>query len=112
MAWESRHGRGRYYTRSKRVNGRMVREYVGGGLIGELAATEDAEKLAERVEKREAWNLGKQELERIDGLLERFVKDAQNATRIALIDAGYYRHHRGEWRKRRVRTQTDSLENV
>jgi len=112
MAWESRNGVGHYYTRSKSVNGRVVREYVGSGLIGEIAATRDAERRSERIEKQEAWNDGKQELERMDGLLDRFVKNAQNVTRMILIDAGYYRHHRGKWRKRRVRTQADSPENV
>lgn len=102
MAWETRNGRGLYYTRSKRVNGRVVREYVGTGLRGELAASEDAERRAERIDKREAWNVEKQELERIDGLLERFTEVASSATRLVFIDAGFHRHHRGEWRRRRV----------
>lgn len=102
MAWETRNGGGRYYTRSKRVNGRVVREYVGSGPIGELAAAEDAERLARRIEERSAWTAEKQELERIDSLLDRFVKDAQDVTRMVLVDAGYYRHHRGEWRRGRV----------
>ena len=33
MGWE----RGRYYTRSKKVNGRVVREYVGTGQLAALA---------------------------------------------------------------------------
>lgn len=40
MSWE-RHDKRWYYYRSKRVNGRIVREYVGGGEKGRRAAAAD-----------------------------------------------------------------------
>jgi hypothetical protein len=43
--WEKRERGGLYYTRSRKVNGRVVREYVGSGALGELAALMDAQEL-------------------------------------------------------------------
>ena len=43
--WEKRERGGLYYTRSRKVNGRVVREYVGSGASGELAALMDAQEL-------------------------------------------------------------------
>ena len=43
--WERRERGGLYYTRSRKVNGRVVREYVGSGALGELAALMDAQEL-------------------------------------------------------------------
>lgn len=66
MGWD----RGRYYSRSVRVNGRVQREYVGGGETGLLAAAAaadaDADRRALRAEKYRAWESEKIQLEALD----------------------------------------------
>ncbi len=47
MGWD----KGLYYARSKREGGRVVREYVGGGLVGKVASDLDARRRAERKAK-------------------------------------------------------------
>ena len=98
MAWE----KGRYYTRSRKVNGRVVREYIGGGEAGELAAKLDAIKLEERNRERELWRAEKEEIEAVDNQLTEFCEMADMIARAAMVAAGFH-FHRGEWRRRRVR---------
>ena len=40
MGWEQR-GNNPYYYRARRINGRVVKEYVGTGASAEAAAAED-----------------------------------------------------------------------
>jgi hypothetical protein len=105
MGWETRRGSGRYYTRSRKVNGRIVREYVGTGLVAELVAQQDAEARAEKRAERERfqqeaarWACTAAPLTELSRLLD-------GLTAAALIAAGYHQHHRGAWRKRRHGTQ-------
>ena len=101
MAWETRRGRGRYYTRSKRVAGRVVREYVGGGVAGDVAAELDALERAARAAAAAAWRAELERLEELDGAVAAFDGAVEALARAALLAAGYRQHHRGEWRRRR-----------
>jgi hypothetical protein len=61
MGWEKRERGGLYYTRSRRVDGRVVREYFGTGPLAEIVALEDD---LERLQKEEEAAYRKEERER------------------------------------------------
>jgi hypothetical protein len=102
MAWE----RG-YYYRVRRENGRVVREYVGNGRLGQLAAELDALEREKGRETRrldaEALRNEQAELDALDANLEAVIETTDVLAHAALVAAGYHLHKRGEWRKRRDR---------
>ncbi len=102
MGWETRNGRGRYYTRSQKVGGRVVREYVGTGLVGELAARSDADDRAHRRAERDRLEKAIAALAGPDAVLAGFSGAVDALAAACLLAAGYRRRHRGEWRKRRA----------
>jgi hypothetical protein len=97
MGWE----RGKYYTRSRKVNGRVVREYVGDGKIGSLAAELDAIDREKRRGEADYRRAVQDEVDVLDGILDALSARCDLLTRAALVAAGYHQHNRGEWRKRR-----------
>jgi hypothetical protein len=101
MAWETRNGRGAYYTRSRRQGRRVVREYLGKGMVAELAAVLDARDQAERREKRQALARERERLEAADEPLAELCRLTDLLARGALLAAGYHQHARGHWRRRR-----------
>ena len=97
MGWDQ----GRYYTRSRKVNGRVVREYLGTGWVAELAAHLDA--LDRERRRLQALDLRQQkaELAALDADIQALIETTDLAARAALLAAGYHQHKRGEWRKKR-----------
>ncbi len=100
MGWERRTRGGLYDTRSRKVRGRVVREYIGGGLLGAVAALSDAERRSQLKAQAQAWRAERAYLEAADAALHVLSDTSEAMSRGSLILAGYYRHHRGEWRKR------------
>jgi hypothetical protein len=98
--WERRERGGLYYTRSRKENGRVVREYVGGGVLGELAAQMDAERRRRQQEEEESWREERERLDALTAPVEELCEAAEVIARAALIASGYRQHNRGEWRKR------------
>jgi hypothetical protein len=99
--WEKRQRGGAYYTRSRKVNGRVVREYVGGGVLGEVAARMDAEERQRREEEAAALKDEQERMETLTAPVEELCEGVEILARAALLVSGYHRHNRGEWRKRR-----------
>lgn len=97
MAWETRNGKGRYYTRSRRVNGKVVREYFGCGLRAEAAARADAEARQARAERRRQEDERSARARQIE---EEYRLATQHSAQV-FTAAGYHCYH-GEWRKKRV----------
>lgn len=101
MGWETRERGGRYYTRSRRVAGRVVREYVGTGAFAEAVAAGDAAERAERAAAAALIEHDGARLAPAQAALAELDAAVEGLARAALLGAGYHRHHRGEWRRRR-----------
>ena len=97
MDWD----RGGYYTRSRKVGGCVVREYVGGGVVGALAAQLDDEKRERRRAEADDDKRVRAELAERDAPVAALSAECDLLVSAALLAAGYRRHHRGEWRKKR-----------
>jgi hypothetical protein len=95
---------GYYYYRKQRIGKRVRSIYVGGGLLAELEAEQQAAAAAERAEERaalaalQAHLADPPELAAYLGLV-RALTDA------TLAAAGFRQHQRGEWRRTRDRDQ-------
>jgi hypothetical protein len=102
MAWQVVDGR-KYYYRHRRVDGRPRTVYVGaaGSAAAELAAAaDDLRRLGREAAARD--RLAEQARQReVEDPLVRLCALSDVLTRAALLTAGFHRHHRGPWRRRR-----------
>lgn len=102
MPWERRaHSKRQYYTRTRRRNGRRVREYVGAGIVGQIAAALDELERQDRERARQALEAEKQRGAVIDGVLDLGADVSDAMLSAHLLAAGYRRVDR-HWRKRRA----------
>lgn len=99
--WERRERGGLYYTRSRKENGRVIREYVGNGPLAVLTAQMDALDREERKASAALWKEEREEFDALAASVAEISEASDLLARAALLVCGYRQHNRGEWRKRR-----------
>src|SRR5688572_7989115 len=109
MGWETRRGR-RYYYRSVRRGQRVVKEYVGSGPAAELSARLDALTLERRQIERQEQVAEQARYEELEAQTVELIELTDALVAAALAVAGYHRHDRGAWRRRRDRPGPDEEE--
>ncbi len=100
VGWEIRKRGSSYYTRSKWMDGRVVRQYVGGGRVGEIFALEDELKRRQREEEAAFRKEERKQLEASAAFLKELEEAAEVLVRASLVGAGY-RKRKGQWRRER-----------
>lgn len=101
MGWETRErGTGSYYYRSKRVGGRVRKEYQGHGRLGQLAAKLDKIERQEKAEEAAFWKQERERLKREAGFLLELEGAAKILTTAQLLAVGCHKY-KGEWRRLR-----------
>jgi hypothetical protein len=94
MGWDKQRGR-LYYSRTRRVNGRFVRQYFGRGPEAYQAAAEDARRRWERQQRA----LARDYLQNLDQEVINFTRLVNGALEAVLLGHGWVRRG-GEWRHR------------
>jgi hypothetical protein len=79
----------------------VVREYIGCGPGAEACADLDALDRKKRADEQDAFRAERERLDAVDAATADLCRIADLAVAGAMAAAGYHRHHRGEWRRRR-----------
>jgi hypothetical protein len=103
MAWEQRGNRS-YYYRSVRRRGRVVKEYFGTGRVAELCAQLDALILERRAIERQDRAAERDRCDALEARTLELIQLTDALVAATLTVAGYHRHDRGTWRRRRDRS--------
>ena len=107
MAWETRGGRP-YFYHSAKVDGRVVKAYVGTGPVAELAAKLEALDRRRRREAAEALKADRARVAPAEAASAALDALAEALVAAALTAAGFHRHNHGPWRRRRAARTTDA----
>src|SRR5687767_11703717 len=97
-----RRGGGFYFYRKVRRGKQVVSEYAGGRLAAPLMAQIEALDRERKREARVAWEGERTRKADEDAKLAELYDRIEGIARHVLEAAGYHRHKRGEWRRRRM----------
>jgi|SRR6185295_6386866 len=100
MPWITR-GKQQYYYR--RIPGHANKAYVGRGPAAELAAQCDGARRAERLETTRRSRADHARHRKLDLIVAKLDRLCNLMAQANLLAAGYHRHDRGPWRRRRQR---------
>ena len=78
----------------------MRKVYVGGGMLGQIAALEDEYRCRQQEEEAAYWREKQECFQRDVAFLQQLEVAAEILARAHLIAAGCHKHN-GQWRKRR-----------
>jgi len=107
MAWETRSGRP-YFYHSAKVDGRVVKDYVGTGPVAELAARLEARDRRRRRESAEALEADRARVAPADAASAALDVVVDDLVAASLLAAGYHRPNYAPWRRRRAARTTDA----
>lgn len=104
MAWEKRGSKGRFYYRARKVDGQVVKEFVGQGPAAENIAKIDAQERVLLAKKCETFWASVGDHRQCDAIAGELNRCMDRIVRAGLLAIGYHVHSRSSWRKRRERT--------
>ncbi len=99
MAWEKRKGR-RYYYKGERVGGRVRKIYLGADKVARALARADAVIRRTKELEREREQAERERLRALASPGRELCEAADVLARAVLVAGGYHRH-KGEWRRAR-----------
>ncbi len=107
MGWEKR-GSGQYYYRKKRVNGRVVSEYVGAGVLAEATQMIDQMESENNELQKQREKDEKEQAAAIDVAVDQNLESIGELIESALTGWGYHKV-KGEWRKKRTNPKSKTI---
>jgi hypothetical protein len=101
MGIEARNKNGNlYYYKKRRVGCRVISEYVGSGLVVDLAQKRAENERAEKEAERERQRIERMSMAEIDKQIDEFSRMVDTLMEAELVSMGFHQHKR-QWRKRR-----------